>query len=120
MADFLAILTYVFAAMGLTILIVWPADGPSAWLRDKIVRKLLWPSARGVLDCYICLSVWVALALAPAWWYWVHCQWVWTGPLVLPALFWMILRPWHSASEKQLQEPVDGKNTDESASPSKG
>lgn len=69
MADLVGLLAYLLAAMGLTVLVVWPASGPSAWMRDRILRRLLWPSARGVLDCYICLSPWAALALAPLWWW---------------------------------------------------
>ncbi len=107
-------LIYVFSAMGLTILIVWPAQGPSAWIRDQVLRRMLWPAARGVLDCYICLSFWMALALAPLWWHWTHCRWVWAGPLMLPAVFWLVLRPWESESEKQLQETGDGKDAHES------
>ena len=112
MADALGMLVYVLSAMGLTILIVWPAQGPSAWLRDKILRRMLWPTARDVLDCYICLGFWTALALAPAWWHWTCCYWIWTGPLIVPALFWMILRPWESAEVKTKDERQKTKETD--------
>ena len=91
MADLLGLLTYVLSAMGLTILIVWPAVGPSAWVRDRIVRRLLWPQARGMLDCYVCFSPWAALMLAPLWWWQMGCWWLWSGPLMLPTLFWLMM-----------------------------
>jgi hypothetical protein len=54
-ADFLA---YLLSSMGLTILIVWPQTGPSAWVRERVLRRALPGRAKEVLDCYICCGFW--------------------------------------------------------------
>ncbi len=79
--------------MGLTVLIVWPEDGPSAWVRDRIARRFLPGSAGKLLDCYICCSFWAALALAPLWWLFCGQSWCWAGCLMVPGIFWCILNP---------------------------
>ncbi len=90
MSDFTAIAVYVLSCMGVTILIVWPSDGPGAWFRDRLLRPFLPASARGALDCYICLSVWIALAAVPFWWmkgyHWPSVAW-----LIVPTVFWLVL-----------------------------
>jgi hypothetical protein len=78
--------------MGLTILIVWPETGPSAWLRERVVRPILPGRAKGALDCYICLGFWAGLALSPLWWFFCQHWWCWTGCLMTPALFWLVLQ----------------------------
>jgi len=90
LADYLA---YLLSSVGLTVLLVWPQTGPGAWLRDRVLRRVLPERARGVLDCYICLGFWSGLALSPAWWAAEHRLWCWTGCLAVPALFWFVLRP---------------------------
>jgi len=79
--------------MGLTILIVWPDEGPSAWLRENIFRPLLPGKAKGVLDCYICLGFWAGLVMSGLWWIWYREPWLWFGPLMVSAAFWLALRP---------------------------
>ncbi len=53
--------------MGLTVLVVWPADGVPAKIREGL-RRLLPSAVKGVLDCYICLGFWAGLILSPIWW----------------------------------------------------
>ena len=65
LAEYLA---YLLSSVGLTVLLVWPQTGPGAWVRDRVLRRLLPRRARDVLDCYICLGFWVGLALSPIWW----------------------------------------------------
>jgi len=85
------LLGYLLASMGLTILIVWPENGPGSWVREKILRRLLPKKVEGVLDCYVCMGFWCGLALSGLWWSWYHEPWIWTGCLMVPALFWIIL-----------------------------
>lgn len=87
-------IAYLLAAMGLTILVVWPADGPGALVRDKILRPMLPPAAKGVLDCYICLGFWAGEILAVPWWVMYHAKWVWLGGLMVAALFWLVTGKW--------------------------
>jgi len=84
---------YLLATMGLTVLIVWPESGPIAWLRDKIVRRLLPCGLDKVLDCYICLSFWCGLGMSYVAWRLRPEYWIWGGCLMSPAVFWMLLRP---------------------------
>jgi hypothetical protein len=79
--------------MGATVLIVWPQAGPSAWLRDRVLRPLLPKAARDFLDCYICCGFWCGLALSPVWWAFHHSLWCWSGCLSTPCLFWLWLDP---------------------------
>jgi hypothetical protein len=89
-SDAVALAIYVFSSMGATILLVWPVDGPGAWIRERVLRPLLPASARGVLDCYICLSVWVALAGVPFWWI-AGYRWSGIAWLAVPAVFWLVM-----------------------------
>ncbi len=87
------LISYLLAATGFTVLVVWPSAGPSAWVRERLIRPLLPPRARGVLDCYVCCGPWCGLLLSPVWWTVSNTAWVWFGPLMIPAIFWFILRP---------------------------
>jgi len=88
-ASFLA---YLLASMGLTILIVWPEDGPGSWVRERVLRHLIPAKLSGVLDCYVCTGFWAGLVLSAFWWHLYHEPWIWTGCLMVPALFWIFLR----------------------------
>ena len=85
------IASLVLASVGLTVLIVWPESGPSAWIRDRVLRRLLPAKTGDVLDCYICCGFWAGLILAPIWWWFTRQYWCWAACLMTPALFWMIL-----------------------------
>lgn len=82
---------YLLASMGLTILIVWPEGGPGAWVREKIMRPLLPKQVEGVLDCYVCMGFWCGLLLSGLWWWRFHEPLIWTGCLMVSALFWPAL-----------------------------
>jgi hypothetical protein len=97
-SDAVALVVYVFSSMGATILLVWPVDGPGAWIRERIVRRMLPASAGKVLDCYICLSVWIALIGVPFWWM-AGYRWCAVAWLVVPAVFWLVMP--HSRSGGQ-------------------
>jgi hypothetical protein len=84
---------FLLASVGLTVLIVWPQEGPGAWLREHLLRRWLPTSAGSLLDCYICCGFWIGLLLAPLWWAICGQEWCWSGCLMVPGLFWMILRP---------------------------
>ena len=86
------LLGYLLASMGLTILVVWPQDGPGAWVRESVLRRLLRGQAKSVLDCYICMSFWSGLMLSPLWWWMCREPWTWAGCLMTPSLFWLVLR----------------------------
>lgn len=86
------LLIYLLSSMGLTVLIVWPEHGPSAWLRERVARPIMPSRAVEVLDCYICMSFWAALALSPVFWWVYRAYWCWMGCLMTPALFWVVLR----------------------------
>ena len=86
------LLSYLLSSMGLTVLIVWPQDGPGAWVREGVLRPALPEKAKGVLDCYVCLGFWSGLALSPVWWSMCREPWTWAGCLMTPALFWIALR----------------------------
>ena len=93
MNELVEYVAYLLCSVGLTVLLVWPQTGPGAWVRDRVLRRLLPRRARDVLDCYICLGFWAGLALSPIWWAAEHRLWCWTGCLAVPALFWLVLRP---------------------------
>lgn len=84
---------FLLTSMGLTVLVVWPEHGPSAWLREHLLRRSLPRPAQGVLDCYICAGFWIGLLLSPVWWYLSRAHWAWFGCLMTPALFWLTLVP---------------------------
>jgi hypothetical protein len=85
------LIAYILSAMGLTILVVWPTAGPSAWGREHILRPLLPGKSKEVLDCYICFSFWAGLIASPLWWHWYKEPWIWLGCLIMPAVFWLAL-----------------------------
>jgi hypothetical protein len=87
------LLAYLLSSMGLTVLIVWPETGPSAWLREKVARRLLPGRAQEVLDCYVCCGFWTGLLVAAGWWFLYRAYWYWFGCLMVPALFWLALGP---------------------------
>jgi len=86
------LVSFLLSSLGLTILIVWPQEGPGAWIRERVLRSVLPGKAKELLDCYICLGFWSGLALSPLWWLMCRQQWVWGGCLTTPALFWLVLR----------------------------
>jgi hypothetical protein len=86
------LITYLLSSAGLTVLIVWPATGPIAWLRDHLLRRVLGPRAGQVLDCYLCSGFWCGLALSPIWWLLYREIWCWSGCLMVPAVFWFATR----------------------------
>jgi len=92
MNELVLLTTYLLSSFGMTVLVVWPETGPSAWVRDKLLRRLLWPGAREVFDCYVCFSFWASLLLSPIWWLFEHVWWAWTGCLMTPGLFWLVLQ----------------------------
>ena len=86
--------SFLLAAMGLTVLVVWPEGGPGAWWREKVLRRWLPKPVHGVLDCYICLGFWAGEVLAIPWWFMYHQDWVWFGGLMIAALFWLVMGKW--------------------------
>ena len=90
MGQFTELVAYVLAAMGLTVLVVWPRGGPGAWVREKLLRKFLPKPVRGVLDCYICFGFWAGLVVAVPWWFWHRHRWMWLGCLMVSAVFWLV------------------------------
>ena len=88
------LLAYILSAMGLTILVVWPEDGPGAYVREKVLQRILPESAHGVLDCYICFGFWTGLLLSIPWWLMYHQTWIWCGCLMLPTVFWLVTGKW--------------------------
>ena len=87
----LHLIVYLLSSMGLTILIVWPNGGPTGWIREKLLRRILPGKAKEVLDCYICLSFWAGLLLSVLWWELYQEAWIWFGCLMVPSIFWVIL-----------------------------
>ncbi len=90
-AQFTIFLAYVLSAMGLTILVVWPKEGPGAFAREKALRRILPRFSHGVLDCYICFSFWMGLLLSFPWWCMYRQGWIWFGCLMVPAVFWLFI-----------------------------
>ena len=99
MSELANLIAYVLSAAGLTILIIWPQTGPGAWIRERVLRRLLRGSAAKVLDCYICFSFWCGLLLSPVSWRLVGHPWSWAGCFMTPAVFWLVLRDDASAGE---------------------
>jgi hypothetical protein len=99
MEAFTYFVSLLLSSMGLTILIVWPQDGPGAWMRERLLRPLLSGKAKHVLDCYICLGFWSGLVLSPLWWFFCRQHWVWTGCLMTPCLFWLALHEWPNTKQ---------------------
>ena len=107
MQDLAYLASFLLSSMGLTILVVWPESGPGAWVREQVLRPALPSTARGALDCYICLSFFSGLALSPMWWFFCRAFWCWAGCLMTPCVFWLVLRPTGSALEAS-EEDSDG------------
>jgi len=88
------LIAYLLSSIGLTVLVVWPKDGPGAWFRENVLRRLFSSSAMvEVLDCYICSGFWIGLFLSPFWWFALREPWYWSGCLMISGLFWLILQP---------------------------
>jgi len=85
-------LTFLLSSIGLTVLIVWPQDGPGAWVRENVLRKALPGKGKEMLDCYVCTGFLGGLALSPLWWLMCRERWTWSGCLMTPAVFWIVLR----------------------------
>src|SRR5262245_1408689 len=90
------LLAFLLASIGLTVVVVWPQDGPGAWVRERILRPHLPGRAKAILDCYICFGFWTGLLLSPGWWFLCGATWAWAGCLMTPAVFWLVL--WDSSS----------------------
>jgi len=86
------LLAFLLSSSGLTILFLWPEGGPSGWSRERVLRRILPASARGVLDCYVCFGFWTGLLLSPLWWWWTGFHWCWAGCLMTPTIFWFALK----------------------------
>ena len=86
MREFVLLLAYLLSAIGLTILVVWPENGPGAFFREKILRKLLPVPLHGALDCYICFAFWAGLILSVAFWFIYGRAWTCFGCLMTPAV----------------------------------
>lgn len=86
---------FLLTAVGLTVLLVWPDGGPGAWVRERLLRRILPARAAGALDCYVCCGFWCGAALSPAWWWLLnyHEPWCWLGGPMTAAVFWLVLRP---------------------------
>ncbi|MBI1374568.1 MAG: hypothetical protein GC159_17765 [Phycisphaera sp.] len=91
MSELAWLVTMLLSTVGLTVLIVWPQNGPTAWLRERVLRRMLPASAAGALDCYICFSFWAGMLLSPLFWRLCEQHWVWFNALATPALFWVTL-----------------------------
>ena len=89
--EFVAFLSYVLSGLGLAVLLVWPQSGPSAWVRERLLRPALGRNMVEILDCYICCGFWSGLALSPVWWLAYRRLWCWSGCLIVPYLFWLSL-----------------------------
>ena len=92
MHELVGFMCYLLSGMGLTVLVVWPEDGPLAWFRDTVMRRILREPAGKLLDCYVCLSFWSGLLISPLFWTTYRELWCWSGPISVPALFWLLLR----------------------------
>jgi hypothetical protein len=86
------LVSFLLSSIGLTVLIVWPPDGPGAWVRESVLRRALPGKSKETLDCYICTGFWSGLVLSPVWWLMCRERWTWSGCLMTPALFWLVLR----------------------------
>lgn len=50
--------TIAMAGLGLAAVIVMPEQGPTAWLRERVLTR----AGRGPFDCMLCLAPWAGLA----------------------------------------------------------
>lgn len=85
---------YMLSAMGLAIVVVWPETGPGAFVREKILHKLIPAALHGLLDCYICFGFWTGLALSVVFWLIYGMAWMYFGCLMVPAAFWLVMGKW--------------------------
>lgn len=93
----------LLSSVGLTVLVVWPENGPMASLRERVLRPMLPTAAREVLDCYICMGFWAGLGLSPIWWAFTRSYWCWSACLMVPGLFWILLgNPASPAAESEV------------------
>ncbi len=96
------LVTFLLSATGLTVLVVWPAHGPSAWVRDVVLRKVLPARVQGLLDCYVCCGFWSGAVLTWPWWLACGRMWTWFGCLMVPGIFWLVLRPFAAVDSREL------------------
>ncbi len=85
------LLAFLLTSVGLTVVIVWPQDGPGAWTREQVLRRLIPSPWEKLLDCYICLGFWIGLILSPLAWLLWREPWCWAGSLMTSAVFWIVL-----------------------------
>ena len=107
------LISFLLASMGLTIVIVWPQDGPGAWVRENILRKALPVKSKEMLDCYVCTSFWSGLVLSPVWWLMCRERWTWSGCLMTPAVFWLAWR-----NPAPIEKAADEKDAEDGEPPS--
>lgn len=86
------LIALLLTSAGAALLIVWPATGPSAFVRERIMRPLIPAFARGVLDCLVCFSVWTGLATAAVFYEFSGIYYCWFSPLMTPMIFWLVSR----------------------------
>ena len=86
--------SFLLAAMGLTVLLVWPQGGAGAYVREKILPRILPKTAAAVLDGYVCFGFWAGLAVAVPWWLVFPQPCCWFGCLMVPALFRVVMGKW--------------------------
>jgi hypothetical protein len=101
------LLSAIFTGMGLTILFVWPEHGPTAWIRDNVIRPTLPAACRGVLDCYVCFGFWAGLLVGALWWWQTRQFWCWSNGFMVSAALWICLRV-SSSSEEVINEQKGG------------
>lgn len=104
LADFLSL---ILAGVGLTVLIVWPETGPTAYAREVLLRPRVPLALAGVLDCYVCLGFWMGLLLSPVWWLYTGQFWCWSACLMVPAVFWLKLVSVPSHAQEQTYDAQD-------------
>lgn len=85
------LVSYILAVAGVAVLVVWPDRGPSAWARDRVLRRVLSRRVAAAIDCYVCTAFWSGAALSPFWWQFDHRPWIWFGCLMTPPIFWVVL-----------------------------
>lgn len=104
MSELAHLLEYLLASIGLTVLLVWPASGPGAFIRDRVIRPVLPGGIKNVLDCYICLGFWSGLLLSGlAWWLYREPS-CWLGCLMTPGMFWIVLKNPNTHEESSNKE----------------
>jgi hypothetical protein len=61
-------------------------------VREQVLCTILPGKSKEMLDCYVCTGFWSGLVLSPVWWLMCRERWTWSGCLMTPALFWLVLR----------------------------